>query len=198
MRGLLHVHTTFSYDGEIPIEQLAQMAKARGLEFIAITEHGTGMTPDLQADLVAACQDLSDDHLLILPGLELNCQGGHHLLAFGMETLPDGDDPVSVAKEAREPGAVVVLAHPTLNESPVPDALLHQLHGVEVWNQQYDGRVAPNPRAVERLLEWRAINPSLRAFCGSDLHGPKHFACLQVVIDRTELRREKLLEALAN
>ncbi|HEY8583773.1 MAG TPA: DNA polymerase/3'-5' exonuclease PolX [Capillimicrobium sp.] len=79
LRGDLHMHTTAS-DGRASIEQMAEAAKARGLEYIAITDHsathgfGNHVTPDHlreQIEKVRAA-NAAIDGIEILIGTETN------------------------------------------------------------------------------------------------------------------------------
>jgi len=42
IRGDLHMHTTES-DGRVPLEEMAEAARARGLEYVAITDHSKAL-----------------------------------------------------------------------------------------------------------------------------------------------------------
>lgn len=74
--GDLHLHTTAS-DGHVPARKLPWVAKAMGLEVIAITDH----------DSVAGCREAFREGMLIgvrvIPGVELSTeQPGLELLAY--------------------------------------------------------------------------------------------------------------------
>ena len=65
--GDFHTHTHAS-DGIYPADILAGIAKAEGLDFIAITDHNT----------IAGLQELSDNlDFLVIPGLEITFNNGH-------------------------------------------------------------------------------------------------------------------------
>ena len=82
IRGDLHMHTTAS-DGQASIEEMAEAARERGYEYVAITDHSAshGFGNDVQAGRAAA------------PGRAIRGARarGHHVLA-GTEAniLPDG------------------------------------------------------------------------------------------------------------
>ncbi len=78
IRGDLHMHTVAT-DGENTIEEMVAAAKARGLEYIAITDHSkrVSMARGLdetrllkQWDEIDAINQKSDDRFLILKGVE--------------------------------------------------------------------------------------------------------------------------------
>src|SRR4051794_35671274 len=79
LKGDLHMHTTAS-DGRHSVEQMAEAARARGYEYIAITDHsathgfGNHVTPDelrRQIELVHEA-DAAIDGIRILAGTEVN------------------------------------------------------------------------------------------------------------------------------
>ncbi len=79
IRGDLHVHSTWSGDGRSSLDDMVARAAARGLEYIAITEHGEDLAINgLSRDEVAAERReilrLRDEYpdLAILHGAELN------------------------------------------------------------------------------------------------------------------------------
>jgi DNA polymerase (family 10) len=79
IRGDLHMHTVAS-DGRFTIEQMAEAARDRGYEYIAITDHsathgfGNDVTPDelrRQIERVRDANEATED-ILILAGTEVN------------------------------------------------------------------------------------------------------------------------------
>jgi DNA polymerase (family 10) len=90
LRGDLHMHTTLS-DGLAGVEEMAQAARQRGLEYIAITDHsathgfGNHVTPDqlrAQIDHVRALDERLEGFELLI-GTETN---------IGTDGRPDYDD----------------------------------------------------------------------------------------------------------
>jgi hypothetical protein len=91
-RGDLHMHTTHS-DGSCrsqsgreapcPLFLTAQAAAARGLDFIAITDHNTSSQYDQMRELQPFF-----DHLLLIPGREMTTFHGHFNV-FGVTQFMD-------------------------------------------------------------------------------------------------------------
>lgn len=91
IRGDLHVHTDWS-DGKNSIVEMAERARARGYEYIAITDHSQalamagGLGPEKlarQAEAIAAAQAALGDKIRILRGIEVD------ILSDGRLDLPD-------------------------------------------------------------------------------------------------------------
>lgn len=79
MRGDLHVHSTWSGDGRSSLEDMIGAAAARGLEYIAITEHGedlaiNGLSRETVIEERAQIEEIRARYpdLAILHGAELN------------------------------------------------------------------------------------------------------------------------------
>ena len=67
----LHLHSKASFDGRMGIEEIAALAKARGLDGVAICDHDVVYTGPTEVDGV-----------LILPGVEFSTEYGHLLALF--------------------------------------------------------------------------------------------------------------------
>ncbi len=79
IRGDLHVHSTWSGDGRSSLEDMIAAAAARGLEYIAITEHGedlsiNGLSQETVIEERAQIEEFRARYpdLVILHGAELN------------------------------------------------------------------------------------------------------------------------------
>ena len=85
MQSDLHIHTFYS-DGTMSPEEVVKVAKARGLEAIAITDHNK----------INAWEKLNkaaaEEGIMPIKGCEINCKyRGEvlHLLAYGFENTPE-------------------------------------------------------------------------------------------------------------
>ena len=142
LRGNLHTHTTGS-DGRHSLEEMAAAAQARGLEYLAITDHSptVAVAQGLDADALRKQMDAIDrlnddlDDLRVLKGIEVD------ILEDGSLDLPDAvladldlclcalhtaldldeDTQTERVLRALDNPHVHVLAHPTgrrINERP--------------------------------------------------------------------------------
>ena len=95
----LHVHTNRSPDGSTPPEDLPAIAKQRGLDGYAITDHNI-----LSSD--------SSNEILILPGMEISTRDGH-VIGLGVpEAIPRGLQADETIRRIRDSGGVSIVAHP--------------------------------------------------------------------------------------
>ena len=169
MRALLHVHTSFSYDGDLSPADVAEGARALGAGAVFLSEHLRGLTSAAYGELVREAAELSDGALTLVPGLEVKLPGGGDLLALGVPDILKSGGVERLADEVHEAGGVAVLAHPENAAGIQPSSLL-KLDGVEVWNGLHDSKYFPNGAALSFLRRGRALNGKLFGCCGLDLH----------------------------
>ena len=149
----LHVHSTFS-DGRTDAEVLIEQAKAKGLKYIAISDHNT-LNAYLQTEI------LKED--IIIPAIEFDCWFGTvflHMLGYGVDINNENlqslcaktkrgteadwvrifsfKHPKKVIEAIHEAGGIAVLAHPACCFTFSLDRLVKNLmkcglDGIEVY-----------------------------------------------------------------
>jgi hypothetical protein len=113
--GDLHVHSRESGDARPPLDEIAEFARSRGLDFVELSDHNTTS----QLDFIVDAQSRHDD-LLMMPGVEYTTYDGH-ANGIGATVFVDhkiGLDGLTIddAVEAfHEQGALVSVNHPTLD-----------------------------------------------------------------------------------
>jgi hypothetical protein len=171
MRALLHVHSSWSYDGEATLDELARWGAGRGLGAILLTEHVNDFDAVKMESYVGAVDALAGSACRLVPGLEFAVRGGFHLLGFDLRAWTSTVDPVAAARFIRDQGGIAVLAHPARYKGRWPeDDALAALHGIEVWNARYDGRFFPPGDLIETARDLCARFGHLGFFGGQDLH----------------------------
>lgn len=176
----LHVHSARSFDGVMALDEIAALAKAAGLDGVAVCDHETALTapPD-------------DPELLFIPGIEVTTQFGH-LLGLFVSGPVDTADFFEAAERIHAQGGLTVLAHPF--EHNRDDARLlpavPYLDGVEVWNSRASRNI---PEANALAAEFAAAH-SLLPFGGSDAHVPQEIGNAAVTV-RAEARTAEAVKA---
>ena len=174
-RGNLHAHTNIS-DGRLPPEELADLYREAGYDFLAVTDHfrkmygfpvtdtrpyrREGFETLLGAELHAPETDLGEDWHILAVGLPPDFPGRGE-----SESGPD------LARRAGEAGAFIGIAHPGWYGITPADAesLAGAAHAVEVYNHS---TLEDNDRsdgwylADALLAEDRRIN----AYAADDAH----------------------------
>jgi glycosyltransferase involved in cell wall biosynthesis/predicted ATP-grasp superfamily ATP-dependent carboligase/predicted metal-dependent phosphoesterase TrpH len=170
VRTLIHVHSTFSYDGELSIAQLAALMREKGVQVCCLTEHTRQLTAERGQRLVAECAEHSGEDLLLVPGLEFDQKGWHHILALGItEMLPEFDYP-ELVRMIHDRGGIAVLAHPGAEDIDQDPEVARQVDAIEVWNAMHDGRYLPNAAALEQYCRARRLGARAVAVAGIDFH----------------------------
>jgi hypothetical protein len=170
LRAALHAHTTNS-DGELPPWALAAHYAAAGYDVLATTDHWvrTEIPPDESRGLV------------VVPSVELNARlpgdRDGHLLAYGVERIPDALMPFATLAEGvqfvTENGGVPYLAHPYWTGAGFEALDVDGLRGLEVWNGGCEREIArggSEPHWDDALERGR----HLFGLAADDSHHPGH------------------------
>ena len=165
-----HTHSFFSSDASSSPEQLVEIAKSRGLNGIAITDHNScqSLRYCLQRGLMRE-DGLPVDNFLIFPGMEISTADGH-LLCIG-SGMPNrkGAPALQVAEEIRARGGIPIPPHPFDRwRSGICLGIMDQmqLSVVEVFN------AAVLLKKYNQQAHAYAQARSLGMIAGSDAHHP--------------------------
>ena len=159
-KGNLHTHTTNS-DGAWSPDRVAAEYRAKGYNFLFITDHGT----------VTDVSGLSGDGLLVLNGTELGAgksEVGHsyHLAVLNLkETVSAKSAPTlqGLIDLLRSKGAEVIVAHPYWSGLTINDfSNLEGYIGVEVFNSTCHFAIAKGHSAVH----WDDLLARGKRVCG--------------------------------
>lgn len=129
--GAYHVHSSRS-DGTDPVASIAAAARAAGLSFVVVTDHGDGTrAPDRPAYV---------DDVLVIDAVEIGTAGGH-LVALGLRgasPYPLGGPAGDVLEDVHRLGGAAIVAHP---DSPEPTQRWPRGggRGGAAGSQAYDG-----------------------------------------------------------
>ena len=171
----LHTHTSLhSDDSSLSLDHLIEAAKAAGLDGVCITDHDYFWDPE-------DVRTVSKRHdFLVLPGCEVNTDGGH-LLVFGLHRYVFGMHKTEyLARLVAEAQGAMVAAHPhrrrlltgqdhepreveLLLEAAAEDPVFGSCHAVETLN----GRATEREREFSMELAHRLGKAGAG---GSDAH----------------------------
>jgi hypothetical protein len=195
MKGVLHVHSTYS-DGEFTVPELREIFLADGCRFVCISDHAEYFDAARLQRYFDECKSLSDDKLFFVPGMEFTCDQGMHVLGYGASKRIDSSDPETVIGEIEAQGAIPVIAHPKNDHFEWIKGFKTLPRGIEAWNTKYDGRYAPRPQTFALIRELQARRPDMRAFFGQDLHWKKQFRGMFVDLDSNATAGADVLDSL--
>ncbi len=168
IRAAFHVHSEWSYDARLPLDELAVLFRRNRYDAVFMCEHDRGFSPERLDEYVAACARASSAGPLLIPGIEYaDPEDRVHVPVWGdVPFLGEGIPTARLLEEVAAHGGVSVLAHPRRKsawEVFEPD-LLANCTGIEIWTRKWDGW-APNARACR----W-ADEHNLAGIAALDLH----------------------------
>jgi hypothetical protein len=200
LRGVAHVHSTYSYDGCHPLADLAAFFRSEGLDFVLMSEHNRGLTDERVSAFVAECAALTDARLLVVPGLE--CEAAPdwvHVLGFNVRGLITTRSAPAIVEAIRSAGGFAALAHPHHRDASalVDAATISRLQGWEVWNGKADGGRTPRGTSLDVYTALRPSHPHLMPLGGADLHRLESYPGICLEVDSRERTADSILGGLA-
>jgi len=203
LRGELHLHSTHS-DGRWTTDEMASAALERGLDFMFLTDHNTVTGIDSLRRAVGG-------GIAVHAGQELTTFAGH-ALALGPERWLDwrtgleGRSMNDVARDVREAGGVLVVAHPDAPPDPLCTGCrwTHEdfdpslADAVEVWGGLWDGPEERNEGCLALFHRWLDAGHRLAATGATDAHRPEdwHGAVPLTYVHAAEASSSSVLDAL--
>jgi predicted metal-dependent phosphoesterase TrpH len=160
----LHLHTSWSHDCSIEVDDLLDHAEAQGLGAIAVTDH------NVFGGAQEAVERARGRRLLVIPGEEIKtADQGEVIGLFLREEIPRGMSFGETVAAIRSQGGLVYLPHPfdRMHAIPEPATLHRHLAEVDVF-EVYNARLLFEAYNEEALRFARKYN--LTAGAGSDAH----------------------------
>lgn len=179
----LHIHSDYSSDGILRLEEIISGCRAAGLQGCAVCDHERVLTDRI---------DLPDDFLLI-PGVEIATQYGHLLGLFVTQPI-ETTDFEQAANAIHAQGGLTVMAHPFAHN--IPDADLEPavplLDGLEVRNS----RVEWKHRCANQRAAAFAKKHNLFPHAGSDAHVYEELGAGRITVEVEQLTAAAVKAAL--
>jgi predicted metal-dependent phosphoesterase TrpH len=163
LKADLHIHTAYSMDCNVPLEQVIERCLELGINCVAIADHGT-------AEGALKMQEMAPFKVIVAE--EVLTPFGEIMGLFLKETIPSGLSVEETVSRIKAQGGLVNIPHPydTFRQSALKNSVLESLVGeidvVEVFNA----------RSVVRRDTTRARNFArkygIAQSAGSDAHTP--------------------------
>jgi len=172
IQGTFHFHSTYSHDGKNTLSETVSSLNALGFSFCVMTEHFEDFDAPKLERYVREAHELTDrTGFLVIPGVEVDLSG-LHTIVFPVTEYAE------IARFAQGQDTdfplFKILAHPSKYsfEKVARHVEKYHINGVELWNQQADGRYTP-PLAFLALLKGQPWRNRCRYFFGCDLHNSR-------------------------
>ncbi|MFH1327392.1 MAG: CehA/McbA family metallohydrolase [Candidatus Bathyarchaeota archaeon] len=154
----LHIHTTYSKDSSITVEEAIKRAENVGLDGIAITDHNS---------IEAHRKIPGKSSLIVIPGIEVSSHDGH-ILGLGVTNpIARGLSAFETVEKIHSMGGVAVVAHPgSLLRNSVKNDVLKQLKTDAVETVNSHLIFASSIKKAKKLAESLGLSQT----GGSDSH----------------------------
>lgn len=173
---LIHVHTDYSFDSDVSLDELANFAHTAGVGCVAITDHDT-------ISGASRFAEIAPPGLKVIVGEEVSTRDGHLVGLFLKRTVRPGMSAKETALAIREQGGLVLLPHPFVAAfgcglREVAYSIVDLIDAVEVNNAQ---NLFTRP---DRLALEFAQRFGLTMYCGTDSHSRTSLMpCSQILPD---------------
>jgi predicted metal-dependent phosphoesterase TrpH len=160
----LHLHTNWSHDCSIDVDELLDHAEAQGLGAIGVTDH------NVFGGALEAVERARGRRLVVIPGEEVKtADQGEVIGLFLREEIPRGMSFGETIAAIRAQGGLVYVPHPfdRLHAIPAPETLHRHLAEIDVL-EVYNARLLFEAYNEEALRFARKYN--LTPGAGSDAH----------------------------
>ncbi|ODS40249.1 MAG: hypothetical protein A7315_09170 [Candidatus Altiarchaeales archaeon WOR_SM1_79] len=178
----LHIHSKYSFDSILEPKKIIKVAKKRGLDGVAITDHNT-IKGGLEAKKING-----DPNFLVIVGSEISTEIGDIIGLFLNEEIKSRNS-MEVIKEIKEQGGLVVLPHPYRGHK-LNEELIEKIDAIEVFN----ARSSKIENEKSAKLAERYGKP---AVAGSDAHFSSEIGSGKTIISsKKEVKKDVLNEII--
>jgi predicted metal-dependent phosphoesterase TrpH len=180
----LHVHTVYSPDSLITLEELVFYAKKRGLTAVAVTDHNR---------VEGALKMAGETDFLIIPGTEVNSRNGHIVALNVREVIPRDLSAEETVERIHAAGGIAVACHPfAMFKGSLGKHASGKFDAIETINAS----ASPFKRSV-RKAEEVAERFKLPRVAGTDAHYAPAVGYAYTVVD-AELSADAVVKAIAD
>jgi hypothetical protein len=171
----LHIHSRHSICSNLDLKSISKYAKLKGLDGIAITDHGT-------MNGYEKLQELAGD-LIIVPGIEIATAAGDLIALFVRGPIKSGLSLRDTNDRIHELGGLVIVPHPfDRYRKSVGDKISEiTADAIEVFNSRNIYK-----KANQMALEFKKKN-GVVAVAGSDAHFKEEIGMAGIITETDDI-----------
>jgi len=203
-KGIIHIHSKYSSDASLSIEELKNIFYNKGYNFIAVTDHlpkkdKREFSQKKYDLLVKECYENSNDEICVIPGLEIEVGEGFHILGIGVKELIGSSTAEIVIRNIKQQGGIAILAHPyrdhyrNINKDFFP-----LLNGIEIWNRNELFGSYPNTKVLKDLMNLRKNDVPVYGYISLDFHKIEDLKSGEIIINVFDLKQDLIMDQLRN
>ena len=151
----LHVHSRYSFDSISNPEKILKIARKKGLDGIAITDHNT-----IKGGIIASQVNIK--YFFTIIGSEIGTEAGDIIGLFLNEEIKSRTL-LEVIDEIKAQDGIAVLAHPFRRAKEINDEVIKRIDVIEAFN-------ARNKKSANIMAKNLALKHNLPMIAGSDAH----------------------------
>lgn len=192
-RGLTHVHSTYSFDGQLSLSQMKKLFRNQGYHFVLMSEHIEGLSTHEFSCFLDECDQLSDEGFIFAPGLEFHAECiSINGLKRPLQKMAKGRK--QLMEECLDHDTFNIFVHPSLRRSLPNDKMLEKIHAIEVWNAKYDGARYPSPQNI-RIWRKHCGHQKLTPVFGVDFHETNQLVPIYMSVELEHLSADGVMAA---
>lgn len=177
----LHVHTKFSFDCGMEPEKLIEIARKRGLDGVAITDHDV-IAGAFETARIASL--IAPPGFLVIVGEEIATSAGDIIGLFLREEIVT-DDPVEAVDRIKAQGGIAILPHPFARTLTIDAAVAEKLDGCEGFNARYSRSTAIEQGIGDERAVAFAQQYDLTLVASSDAHFYREIGRARTIVPAT-------------
>jgi predicted metal-dependent phosphoesterase TrpH len=193
-KGMIHIHTTYSYDGTLSLPDFVNLVINRNIDFIVLTEHAEDFDDKKMQLLVSDCNKVTTEDFLVIPGLEFN-SNGIHILGIGIERYINAPNPEELIQKIHENNGLAILAH-TADYKNIPYVKLKDVDMIEIWNPRYGERLSPSIKSIKISHKFRTMRKTYMVSGGLDFHSCEDLVPLYQIVSASRLTKKDILDSM--
>ncbi|MFA5771881.1 MAG: PHP domain-containing protein [Thermoplasmata archaeon] len=184
----LHVHTCYSEDCSVSVEDAIETAVKSGLNGIAITDHN---------EIAGALRGLeiakNIENFVLIPGMEISTENGHLIALNVREKIQPSLSPKKTVDKIKELGGFVICPHPFRPFSGLGSSIVRvtEFDAIETYNAR--SSIISNKRAL-----WLADKLKLGKSAGSDAHFKEEIGSAYIEIQGNNYNIDFVLDKIKN